>query len=828
MTRTDDFDSVIRGLALAPPRPPPKRLATALAIGDRLGDRYVIRAFLGEGGMGSVFRALDEKLGEEVALKVVPRALDNVLRDEVTLAQKVTHPHVCRTYDLEDVDGHQFIKMEYVVGETLGERLRRDGKLPIAEALRIARAIADGLSAAHASRIVHRDLKPGNVMLAGERTVLMDFGVARMVAGPIEGAAGTLGYMAPEQLANHEVDERADLYALGCILYEMVAGEPVFGRGSPIELATRHASVSAPDVRRARPETPRWLARAVARLLAKARDERPSGLALLRRGPRSRRWLAVPVAGAAVAAVAIMVVARDSSAWQPVVDDMPVFDENGGAVSISPDGQWLTFDSDRSGTWQVYVMERSTGRAEAVFAPASGLGETGSPRWTRDGGALLFHTGSRPAMVYRQPMAGTPPRAVGPPRALGIGTHADDCGDAIVYVEESPHKWRLVMRADGGATTILVQANALENLTSPRCDSSGRRIAYLLGAPGSADVYTTDRSGTVHRVTTGIGAHGVTFTPDGNSLVIAAEHGARKRHLFEIAADGSGPLRQLTFGDSFATFLDLSRDGRYLALVRDDTSFFPLIREPARRFLTKQRGMFFLPREVDAERIVVQLTADGPPEVATVRIADGAIKRLARGTAPFPARDGRRIYFATEEAPGTLFAIGVDGGPVATVATFDGRISQGLDGPDGQHVLVQTAGEQFVGYRVTLDGRIAREHPSGLVSPAPSGGWRAVTVPGPHWRTELRLVPPGSPLETPRETLAIVSAQVTWLDDHRIGYCRASDGACVIHDLASGAVTSLGAAGSYMATVARDGVRVFDMEMVGRVTHHVITNFDRR
>jgi tetratricopeptide (TPR) repeat protein/predicted Ser/Thr protein kinase len=281
------------------------RPAAAVAVGERLGERYVVTAFLGEGGMGAVYRAHDEKLGEDVALKIVrDTARGNALRDETRLAQKVTHPNVCRTYDLEEVAGHQLVKMEYVAGQTLLARLAASGKLAIDEAVRIARAIAEGLAAAHEQGIVHRDLKPANVMLSGERVVLMDFGIARRIASETGKTAGTIGYMAPEQIANFRIDGRADLYSLGCVLYEMLAGERVFGaaRGQ-IELAVHHVSVPAPDVREVRAETPRWLARAVAYLLAKEPAARTLGAARLRAGPRRLRRFALPAAAFVLAAV---------------------------------------------------------------------------------------------------------------------------------------------------------------------------------------------------------------------------------------------------------------------------------------------------------------------------------------------------------------------------------------------------------------------------------------------------------------------------------------------------------------------------------------------
>jgi serine/threonine-protein kinase len=135
MSETDDVDSLLRAVASAPPvRPPPR-------VGERLGGRYLVEAFLGEGGMGAVYRALDTKLGEAVALKVVRGAFEHALHDEVRLAQKVTHPSVCRTFGLEELDGHHLITMELVAGETLAARLRREPRLPVSEVVRIARAM---------------------------------------------------------------------------------------------------------------------------------------------------------------------------------------------------------------------------------------------------------------------------------------------------------------------------------------------------------------------------------------------------------------------------------------------------------------------------------------------------------------------------------------------------------------------------------------------------------------------------------------------------------------------------------------------------------------
>jgi hypothetical protein len=205
--------------------------------GALLAARYRIVAMLGRGGMGEVYRADDLTLGQPVALKFLPRAiLDNPnalerFRNEVRIARRVSHPNVCRVYDLTEIDGNFFLSMEYIDGEDLGALLRRIGRLPADKALEIARKLCAGLSAAHEKGVLHRDLKPGNVMLDGRGQVLLtDFGLAGL-ANQIEGAEvrnGTPAYMAPEQLEGKEVTTRSDIYSLGLVLYEILTGKRPF------------------------------------------------------------------------------------------------------------------------------------------------------------------------------------------------------------------------------------------------------------------------------------------------------------------------------------------------------------------------------------------------------------------------------------------------------------------------------------------------------------------------------------------------------------------------------------------------------------------------
>src|SRR5580698_3550870 len=192
--------------------------------GTVLAERYRIIGLVGQGGMGEVYRASDLKLGQPVALKFLPAATANNQHlmtrflAEVRIARQVSHPNVCRVYDIGEVDGFTFLSMEYVDGEDLRSLLRRIGRLPGDKAIEIGRKLCAGLAAAHDKGVLHRDLKPANIMIDGRGEVLiMDFGLAA-IADQVEGAEvrnGTPAYMAPEQIAGREVTQRSDIYALG-------------------------------------------------------------------------------------------------------------------------------------------------------------------------------------------------------------------------------------------------------------------------------------------------------------------------------------------------------------------------------------------------------------------------------------------------------------------------------------------------------------------------------------------------------------------------------------------------------------------------------------
>jgi len=200
--------------------------------GTLLAQRYRVVSLLGCGGMGEVYRANDLLLGQTVALKFLPaqwtsdEATLSRFRDEVRIARQVSHPNVCRVYDIGEVEGSAYLSMEYVDGEDLASLLRRIGRLPPDKALEIARQLCAGLAAAHDKGVVHRDLKPANIMLDGQgRLRITDFGLAG-VAGELKDIrSGTRGYMAPEQQSGQEVTARSDIYALGVVLHEVFTGK---------------------------------------------------------------------------------------------------------------------------------------------------------------------------------------------------------------------------------------------------------------------------------------------------------------------------------------------------------------------------------------------------------------------------------------------------------------------------------------------------------------------------------------------------------------------------------------------------------------------------
>jgi len=311
-----------------------ERLRSALA------DRYAVESEIGRGGMATVFLAEDLRHERKVAIKVLHPQLAATLGpqrflSEIKIAAGLNHPHILALFDSGEAAGLLYYVMPYVEGESLQERLEAEVQLPIDEAVAIAAEVAEGLDYAHRQGVIHRDIKPGNILLSEGHALIADFGIARAIGAASESevvatglAVGTPNYMSPEQAtADANVDGRSDIYALGCVLYEMLAGEPPFGGPTPQVIMARKAVEEAPNVRSVRGRIPEALEACLESAVAPSPADRfataaefasalrdavllgvtPQAVARRRRH-RRRRWL--------LAAGCMAVVAAGSLAWR--------------------------------------------------------------------------------------------------------------------------------------------------------------------------------------------------------------------------------------------------------------------------------------------------------------------------------------------------------------------------------------------------------------------------------------------------------------------------------------------------------------------------------
>jgi serine/threonine-protein kinase len=267
----------------------PTPVTTSLEPGQVLAQRYRVQRLLGKGGMGAVYLADDEVLGELVALKVISsafavdeQAMIARFRREAAAARKVSSPNVIRIHDLGEArPGLLYLSVEYFAGRTLSDVIAQRGLVPIDDARDMLKQITNGLEAAHAAGVVHRDLKPSNVLI-GERGAvkIIDFGLATTAVGEgltATGAIlGTPHYMAPEQVRGKPVDARTDVYALGALAYHLVCGRPPFHGDNAIAIGFAHLSEPPPPPRQIRKDVPANLEAAILAALAKSPDERPA------------------------------------------------------------------------------------------------------------------------------------------------------------------------------------------------------------------------------------------------------------------------------------------------------------------------------------------------------------------------------------------------------------------------------------------------------------------------------------------------------------------------------------------------------------------------
>jgi serine/threonine-protein kinase len=409
-----------------------------LNIGTQLGS-HEITALLGKGGMGEVYRARDLKLKREVAIKVLPEDfshdVDRVTRfqREAEVLASLNHPNIAGLYDLEEANGSKYLVLELVEGETLADRIAR-GPIAVEEALNVAKQICEGLEAAHERGIIHRDLKPANIKSTDDGTVkVLDFGLAKimenapssptlsnsptMLSGTIGGMiVGTAAYMSPEQAKGRAADQRTDVFALGCVLYEMLTGQQAF-HGEDVSEILASVLKSEPDMNLMPGKLNPRLVELLVRCLAKNRKDRwhaagdlrieietiirdPHGLKHAGRGIEHRSlWKrAIPiVASALLMALTAVVVWNVRSAQQPqdlirfpfVLPDGEVLTVRGShIITISPDGTKIVYAADQ----QLYL--RTIAEMEARPIPGTAEG-THTPFFSPDGRWLGYFTAER-------------------------------------------------------------------------------------------------------------------------------------------------------------------------------------------------------------------------------------------------------------------------------------------------------------------------------------------------------------------------------------------------------------------------------------------------
>jgi serine/threonine protein kinase/Tol biopolymer transport system component len=408
-----------------------------ISSGTRLGP-YELLAQIGAGGMGEVYQAHDTKLGRDVAIKVLPEAFahdpDRLSRfqREAKMLASLNHPNIATIYGLEHSNGTHFLIMELVSGETLAERIKREGAIPTDEALKIAIQIAEALEAAHEKGIIHRDLKPANVKVTPEGKVkVLDFGLAKAFAGDVVDSnpsqsptlsavatmqgvlLGTAAYMSPEQARGKAVDKRTDIWAFGCVLYEMLTGKQAFAGDDITDILT--AVVRAePDWQALPAATPMQVRALLRRCLQKDRRQRFHDAADVRiEIEEATTWIAeggsqtattapivarrkirerVAWAVAAIAVVAVLALAfmhfRETSAQQPSgrFQVPPPEKSTVLELKLSPDGRYLAIAASEAGHTRLWVRPLDSLQAQVL----SGTEDATLPFWSPDGAFIGF------------------------------------------------------------------------------------------------------------------------------------------------------------------------------------------------------------------------------------------------------------------------------------------------------------------------------------------------------------------------------------------------------------------------------------------------------
>ena len=711
------------------------RLSTALA------DRYHLKAVLGAGGMATVYRGEDLKHHREVAIKVLKPELAQVLGAErflreIEISARLHHPHILPLFDSGDADGFLFYTMPLVEGESLRDRLIREKQLPIEDALGIALQVADALGYANEQGIVHRVVKPENILLERGHALVADFGIARAIppgagqtltAGIM--AIGTPAYMSPEQAAGEKgLDGRSDMYALGCVLYEMLAGQPPFTGPTVESVVHQHLAAPAPSVSAIRAMVPQSVTAALQRAMAKSPSDRFRHVGqfadALREGERRLREgngtgtptkarqpllrgfgvLLALVAGAALAWIGWRVLRPGerslSLTGQRQITREPELEIQ---VAVSPDGREVAYASGYPGSTHIKVRDVAGGRSRSLTGDWGG--EQINPHWTPDGLSIRFEhvraTANHAGGVWIVPRMGGPAVAAGPGATVAMSRER--------VLEE--HLDSLFVREPDGRRTLLATG---ANLHSPAWSHDGSRLAFVRGneeyvlsygwgnvapssiwivSPGSAPVRVTeDRSLNVSPQ----------WLPDGRLLFISNREGARDVYVVRLdnrgAPDGA-PIRLSTGLDAFS--LSVSADGGTLAydrfLFRRNIFSLPIprsgsvsIRE-ARPVTSANQIVEGLGISRDGRWLTFDSNLDGIQQIYLIPAEGGEPRRLTSDPvgafAPDFSPDGREIAFHSQRnATRDIYVVRVDGTGEQRLTSDSAESFQPAFSPDGLHL----------------------------------------------------------------------------------------------------------------------------------------------
>jgi len=496
----------------------------SISEGTAIGS-YQVVGHLGSGGMGTVYRARDTKLKRDVAIKCLPEPFasdpDRVARfqREAEVLASLNHPHIAAIYDLQEIGGARFLVLELVEGETLAARLMH-GRIPFSDALDIARQIVDALEAAHEKGIVHRDLKPSNIHVRPDGHVkVLDFGLAKILeqvstphdaadsptmTGTVAGRQliGTAAYMSPEQARGQEATRSADIWAFGCVLFEMLAGRPVFG-GETIADILGSVVKSEPDWAMLPKDTPPHIRRLLTRCLQKDKKRRLHHIADARLDldeapvpaeadvqPRPSRIPWIVAAAATILAIAGGVAlyirgnAREPVEQRVEINVPPALRLAMGSFALSPDGSKLAFVASTDRASQLWVRSLNS----TTLQPLAGTDDAFLPFWSPDGQSIGFFADS--ALKRIDLVSGVVRKLTDAPVGGGLGGSWNADGGILFNAGPSWPLLRISSSGQDRREATRIDLPRQQNHSRPQFLPDGRHFLYYVdGTPEGRGVY---------------------------------------------------------------------------------------------------------------------------------------------------------------------------------------------------------------------------------------------------------------------------------------------------------------------------------------------------